>query len=278
MSQGGHNAPFNCPSQNGAFLSGGLFVITVQLNSRPLPTGQSTMRKGVERFLKFSAPSRGKCVGSGAIQESILLSGEQPLVLPRHSGVQDEVWKSARTFEDSAGPANGRRQPCHLAHLLPALVRSLLSALHLPACPECDRPVLWGELHGVAQEIEEGLFQPNCVGMEGRQVALDHGAEGLGLLLGEALCDHDDILQGPRHWYEFGPKLKPALFHLGEIQDIVDELVRVPAARMNMAIYLSCLSVRGPMSGCCKCWEKPMIEFKGVLSSWDMLTRNSDSY
>ena len=100
------------------------------------------------------------------------------------------------------------------------------------SCPWCASMVmvpLFGELVGVAHEVQQRLPQPHLVGMHrpDRSVAMDRDL--VGVLRRQRFDGLDDIVDQRRERESFEMKLHPPGLDLGEVEDVVDQGEQVPA-------------------------------------------------
>jgi len=89
------------------------------------------------------------------------------------------------------------------------------------ACRKLDL-AFFGELAGIAQEIEQDLLEPHRVRSERAQVLLRFNEEAVSVLFGELSCGADDLVQKPGQIHRLGVEFELARFDLREVQYLVD--------------------------------------------------------
>ncbi len=95
-------------------------------------------------------------------------------------------------------------------------------------------PPLPGELHGIAQQVEQHLAQLAGIGAnEADDLRLDLQGKGEPLGPGAGPSHLADLLQQPRQVERGGLQQDPARLDLGEIEDVVDHRQQVFAAAVD---------------------------------------------
>ena len=106
-------------------------------------------------------------------------------------------------------------------------------------------PAVVGELHRIAQQIDQGLRQPRGIAMQvvGRMVGIHHQLQALLACLRAHQVDHPDHHVVEREGLLLQHHL--AGFDLGQVQDVVDDLQQVLRRALDLAQALALLGVAG---------------------------------
>src|SRR5213596_3723507 len=133
-----------------------------------------------------------------------------------------------------------------------------------------------GELHRVGEQVEQDLFDLRSVGVKREVARRQLDLERELLLLYERLDLLRDLGHNVAERHVVEMQRHPAGFDLREVENVVDQrkqmlscaldsLEALLLPRREVAVIRSSISDAYPMSA-----------LIGVLSSWDMLARNSD--
>ena len=163
--------------------------------------------------------------------------------------------------------------PCRLGVADPRLLDPRFRRPHAEHVPS---PSLRGrELHGVRQQIERDLLQPQRIRDDGIDVGIDPDLERETMLT-RALADHrNTLLERVAHRRVAQLELHLPRLDLRQVEDVVEQLQQVPPRAADVLEVALLLLVQLAEQTVEEASEKPMTAVSGVRNSWDMLARNS---
>ena len=114
----------------------------------------------------------------------------------------------------------------------------ILQALRLQRhCPA------FGELHGVAQQIEQHLLDASLIAHHGANGRIHLHVEDQVLLFGQRMDDGGHLLDRPCHIERFTPHPQLTRLDFGDIQHVVDQRQQVARAVPDHAHLLGLLEI-----------------------------------
>ena len=139
------------------------------------------------------------------------------------------------------------------------------------------RPPGGSELHRIADQVEENLPRLTLIGAQPRQIGGEIDRDGHPRLVDRRTADPhhrlDDVAQIENLFLNF----ELAGFGLGDVEDLVDQVQQMRAARNEYRRRRAVMRVVDrPITLLFMISVKPMIAFNGVRSSWLIVPRNSD--
>ena len=97
---------------------------------------------------------------------------------------------------------------------------------------------LFGELAGIAQEIEQNLPQPHGVHGQGTKVLLCFDHQPVLILLGELTCGPDDLVDQGRELHGLWVEFKLTGLDLRQVEHLVDEAEKVSSSAIHPLQWL----------------------------------------
>jgi hypothetical protein len=132
------------------------------------------------------------------------------------------------------------------------------------------------ELQGVGDEVAEDLRHLALVGVEGGQAVRGLEDETQGLADEERPQHAAEGAEHALHLELDGAHGDLARLHLGEIEEVIDELGEGMGSLPDERHLLGLLRGEGPSIRSSRRWDSAVMELSGVRNSWLMFDRKRD--